>query len=117
MLKKLSICAALLAFAAGSANAQQYEAALRKVEVPGAGFDIVIATPKSPGTVMHDLSDSPDALIVHLAGGKLALSFDDAEKMVQALESLRRPIGASYVASADRRSPIPVALYLVPAGD
>ena len=85
MLKHLSICAALIAFAAGAANAQQKEAILQKLEVPGAAFDIIVAMPKPQG-VTFDLSESPDALVVHLIGGELALGFDNAEKMLKALE-------------------------------
>jgi hypothetical protein len=116
MLKHLSISAALMAFTMGSANAQQKEAVLQKVEVPGAALDIILAMPKPQG-VTFDLSESPDALLVHLIGGELALAFDDAEKMLKALDSLRRPIGAFHVESPDRRSRIPIAVYLVPAGE
>jgi hypothetical protein len=116
MLKHLLICAALMAFTMGSANAQQKEAVLQKVEVPGAALDIILAMPKPQG-VTFDLSESPDALLVHLIGGELALAFDDAEKMLKALDSLRRPIGAFHVESPDRRSRIPIAVYLVPAGE
>jgi hypothetical protein len=116
MLKQLSICAALVALATVSANAQQ-QAVLQKMEVPGAGFDLVIASPKFPGGATYDLSESPDALIIHLVGGELALGFEDWDKMVKALDTLRRPVGAFHVESPDRRSRIPVAVYLVPAGE
>ena len=56
MLKHLSICAALIAFAAGAASAQQKEAVLQKMEVPGAAFDIILAMPKSQGATF-DLSE------------------------------------------------------------
>ena len=49
MLKQLSICAALIAFTAGAANAQQKEATLQRLEVPGAAFDIIIAMPRPQG--------------------------------------------------------------------
>lgn len=49
MLKHLSICAALIALATGSVNAQQQEAVLQKMQVPGAGFDIILAMPKPSG--------------------------------------------------------------------
>ena len=116
MLKHLSICAALIAFAAGAANAQQKEAILQKLEVPGAAFDIIVAMPKRQG-VTFDLSESPDALLVHLIGGELALEFDNAEKMLKALDSLRRPIGAFHLEAPPLKSRMPVALYLVPTGE
>ncbi len=68
----LSICAGLIALATGSANAQEQEAFLRKLEVPGAGFAILIAMPKSPGGRTFDLVESPDALIVLASGRQIA---------------------------------------------
>ena len=62
MLKYFSICAALVALGSGSANAQQQEAVLQKMEVPGADFDIILAMPKSPGVTIN-LGNSPDALV------------------------------------------------------
>jgi hypothetical protein len=115
MIKHFSVCAVLLAFAS-AANAQQ-QAVLQKMEAPGAGFDVLIATPKSPGSTAYSLSESPDALIIHLVGGELALEFDDVDKMIKALDSLRRPIGAFHMESPDRRLQIPVAVYIVPAGE
>ena len=56
MLKHLSICVALIAFGIGSASAQQREAILQKVEVPGAAFDLMLATPKTPAVII-DLSE------------------------------------------------------------
>jgi hypothetical protein len=115
MLKHLSICTALIAFGSGSANAQQ-EAVLKRVEVPGAAFDIILAMPKSPPSTLN-LGRSPEALVMHLIGGELALGFDSEEKMLKALDTLRRPVGALRMQSPDQSSPIPVAVYLVPAGE
>jgi len=116
MLKHLSICAALMALATGSANAQQKEAMLQRMEVPGAAIEIIVAMPKPQGAAF-DLSASPDALLVYLTGGELAVGFDDAEKMLKLLGTLRHPVGALRVQSPDQRSTIPVAVYLVPAGE
>ena len=116
MLKHLSICALFVALATSTASAQQ-RAVLHKVEAPGAGFDVLIAMPKSPGSESYSLSASPDALIVHLVGGELALEFDDADEMVRALDSLRRPIGAFRVETPGRKLQIPVAVYMVPTGE
>ena len=116
MLKHLSICAALIAFSASAANAQQKEAILQKLEVPGGAFEIIVAMPKPQG-VTFDLSKSPDALLVHVIGGELALGFENAENMLKALDSLRRPIGTFHVDGPALGSRIPVALYLVPTGE
>jgi hypothetical protein len=40
MIKHLSICVALMSLATGSATAQQKEAVLQRMEVPGAAFDM-----------------------------------------------------------------------------
>jgi hypothetical protein len=114
MIKHLSICAALLAFATGSANAQQKEAMVQRIEVPGAAFDLILAITKPQG-VTFDLAESPDALLIHLIGGELAVGFDDAETMLKVLGTLRRPVGAVHIESRDHKSRMPVAVYLVPA--
>jgi len=106
MLKHLSVCAALIAFAMGPAYAQQ-EAVLQKVEVAGAAFHILVASPKVQG-VKFDLANSPDALLVHLVGGDLALGFDSHEAMMMTVEFLRRPLSSFNVEGT------PVALYSVP---
>ena len=86
MLKHLSICVVLTAFGSTSLSAQQYEAVLQKMEVPGAGFEIILAAPKYPAAAIHDLGKSPDALLLHLVGGALVVGFDAPEKMIAALD-------------------------------
>ena len=115
MLKHISICAAIFALGAGTVNAQQ-QAVLQTIGVPGASFDILLAMPKSQ-TTFYDLSESPDALVIHLVGGKLALGFDDVETMLKVFDSLRRPIGAFDVQSQDGKSRKPIAVYIVPKSD
>ena len=88
MLKLLSLCAALIVIGTAPVAAHQQEAVLHRIETSAAGFDIVLAMPKSPARPMYDLGASPDALIVHLIGGQLVLAFDDAEKMLKAVEFL-----------------------------
>ena len=56
MLKHLPICAALLGFGTAPVVAYQQEAVLKRMEVPGAAFDIVLAMPKSPARAIYDLS-------------------------------------------------------------
>jgi hypothetical protein len=110
MLKTITICAAFVLFGTGAINAQQQEAALKKLEVPGAGFDIVVAMPKSSGAVI-DQRRLPDPLVVTLAGGELAMAVDsDIEKM----GLLKDPIYAFYVDRKNGTSANSVAVYLVP---
>jgi hypothetical protein len=96
----------------GSANAQQQEAVLQYVELPGPGFDIVLATSKSPAGSI--LGNSPDALVLPLIGGELALVFDDGWKMMETIDSLQRPVCAFQAESKDGKSTKPVAVYVVP---
>ena len=113
MLKHLSVCATLISFLMGSANAQQREAVLQRIAVPGAGFDIVLAMPKSGGAT-YNLGNSPDALIMHLIGGELALGFDGAEKMMKELDALQLPVCSFHVEGKPNKSRKPVSVYIVP---
>jgi len=114
MLKHLSICAALVVLGTSAVNAQQQEAVLKKLEVPGAGFDIVIAMPKSQTGATIDYEKSPDALVVRLIGGELALAFDGEAAMLKAIDTLQLSVCAFHVESKDRKLSNPVALYVVP---
>ena len=118
MLKQLSICAALVAscagfvgIAAGSAAVQQQEAILQAIEVPGAAFDLMVAVPKTHAATV-DLERSPEALVMHLVGGRLVLTFETAEQMLRVFDSLQRPVGALFTQDSGGR--VPVAVYLVP---
>jgi hypothetical protein len=116
VLKHLSVFFALTAFAAAPANAQQKEAVLQRLQAPGSSVGIILAMPKPQGAI-YEFSESPDALVLYLIGGELALGFDDAESMLKAAGALRRPYAALRLESPDHRLPIPIALYLVPAGE
>jgi hypothetical protein len=117
MLKHLSIFTVLSALAATPVAAYQQEAELQRIEVPGAVFDLVLAAPKSPARVVYDLSESPDALVVHLIGDELVLTFEDAEKMLKAVASLGFPAGVFHVVSKDGKSRTPFAVYAAPKGE
>ena len=117
MLKHLSICVVLTAFGSTSLSAQQHEAVLQKVQVPGADFEIVLAVPKYPAAVIHDLGKSPDALLLHLVGGALVLGFDAPEKMIAALESVRSPACAFHVDGKGDKRPAPIAVFVVPKAE
>lgn len=114
MLKHLSICAALVVLA-GPVYAQKQEAVLQEIEVPGAGFDFILAAPAPGRGALPDLGNMPEALVKHLYGGKLVVVFDDARRMLDAADLLQKPICAFDV-EGQGGSPRPVALYLVPKG-
>src|SRR5262245_15989578 len=68
MFKHLFVGVALIAIATGSAKAQYREAALQKIEVPSASFDLVVVTAK-PGGWTFDPRIQRDAYfggIVHM---------------------------------------------------
>ncbi len=115
MFKQLSTCAALIVFATSAVNAQQREAILQTVEVPGAAFDLVLAMPKTPAAIV-DLGESPDALVARLVGGELALGFESAEQLLKTFDSLGSSVGTFYVKRDGINSPTPVAIYMVPKG-
>ena len=107
------ICAVLAVIAGGPAAAQEQEASLRRIEVSNAGFDIMLAISKVPAAKI-DLAESPDALVLHLTGGKLALGFESVEAMMDAIDTLRAPVGASNVRHPGSGAAQPVAIYIVP---
>ena len=118
MFKYLSICIALVAVGINTAYAQVQEAVLQTVAVRGAEFDLIVATPDPEGGIVPpNLQNTPEALIVPLHGGKLALVFDDPWEMVKAFDSLRTPVGAFETPGRGGHAPEPVALYIVPKGD
>jgi hypothetical protein len=114
MWTRMWMCAALAVIAGGgSVAAQEQEASLRRIEVSNAGFDIVLAMSKMPAEIV-DLGESPDALVLHLAGGRLALGFESVEAMMDAIDTLRTPVGASHVHQPGSGTAQPVAVYIVP---
>jgi hypothetical protein len=113
MLKHLWICTALVALGIGPVYAQKQEAVLRHIEVAGTDFNLVLAEPKPGGSVLPDLGNTPDALIVHLQGGTLALVFEDAKPMMEVLDLLRSPAIAFHVDPSRSGALHPVALYIV----
>ena len=108
MLKSLSAFAVLVALGVGQVHAQKQEAVLQLVEVSGAGYDFMLASPKPGAGALPDLSNAPDALVMHLHGGELVVAFEDAQQMLEAIDALRSPVWAG---SAGQQ---PVALYLIP---
>src|SRR5262245_996318 len=114
MVKKLSMCVGLGALMSAPVAAQQQEAVLNRLDVPGAAFDLIVALPKSPSRPFYDLSESPEALVVHVIGGKLVLTFEDELEMIKAAEFLKSPVGAFQVAIREATSSIPYAVYVIP---
>src|SRR5262249_31180400 len=114
MRTRVWICAALAVIVGGgTVAAQEQDATLRRVEGANAGFGIMLAMSKGPAATI-DFGESPDALVLHLAGGKLALVFESAEAMLDAMDTLRTPVGASRVHHPGSGAAQPLAIYIVP---
>lgn len=110
MLRNLWTGAALAALSSGVVFAQGRDACLRTVEVPGAGFELVLAT----GGVPPSLENAPDAVVVQLRGGDLTVVLDGAGNSIRALRSSASP-NCPPASDGQNRSPLqPVALYIVP---
>jgi hypothetical protein len=107
MLKQLTVCGALLVGTLVPVHAQQREAVLQRVEIPGAPFDLLIATPK-PSGVIYDLAEAPDALLLNLVGGELAIGFERADALLETLELVRAPVHAF-----GGKGRTPIAIYTV----
>ena len=106
MLKYLLIFSALLGLGAGAANAQDREAIFRKVSVPGASFDIVVATAKSDNSTGY-YRGLPDPNVIYLGDG-LVTTYTSELAGILDFDALLRPIrstSAGYGA---------VLIYFVP---
>jgi hypothetical protein len=117
MFKQLLICAALIAFGTGSLSAQEHDLVLRKVEVPGAGFDIVIVMSKSKAPATIGLRGLDNPLMVHPIGDELAFAADsEVEKMFRGVGSSQYPLHAFRVERKDSQPWSGVNVYVVPKG-
>ena len=112
MLKSSALGIALMALVTGPLCAHEREATLQRLTGPDDAFDMIVAAPKSANAPIYDLGETPDALVIHLLGGELWVAFEDAAKMLDAMERLRRPLGTFYI--RDRENP--VAVYIIPKG-
>ena len=72
MLKQLLFCFAFAAVGTVPAIAEQQAVVLRKVELPGAGFDIVFAASKGHTAVTISRPDAKDPLIISPIGSEFA---------------------------------------------
>ena len=110
----LAIAAAVLSLGASRLHAQQQEATLQKVEIPGIGFDLVVAIAK-PSGAQANFRGMPDPLVVYAANGKLVFAIDDkAEAMLKDINVLNAPACTFQTASKGGRSSTPVSVYVIP---
>ena len=115
MLNKLAMWIALfVTLGSGPLAAQQQEAVLQRMRVSGANFDILLAIPRSPPQWTGDLDMSPDALVIHLTGSELVVTFEDTLEMLKVAEILRSSVSSSHWVSKDGKIRSPLAVYVVP---
>jgi hypothetical protein len=114
MLRLLTIFAMFLVAGISPLQAQHQEADLQRVALPGAGFDLVVAIPKSDN-IIYGLDETPDALVIRLHGGALILAFENVESLVRALDLLQKPIYSSWILRRNGKSRMPISVYLVPS--
>jgi hypothetical protein len=116
MLIRTLPCALLVAFLAATANAQQREAVLQKVELADAGFNILIATAKLNGATA-DFRKDPDPNIVYLADGELVYSYTGRLQELADLGILMAPACTFHVERRDYSPRTPVVIYVAPKGE
>lgn len=112
MLKSLTIFAALVVLGTGSVNAQQREAILQKIAVPGASFDVVLAMAK-PGSPVVYYRNQPDPNIINL-GNDLVIAYTVELSETLDLATLMRPAQTIVVERGDKMGRTPVVVYFVP---
>ena len=113
MLKHLAICAALIAFGAGTAAAQQAneDIVMHRLDVPGADFHIVVSMTRSQARTMRRSGETA-SWTVYPIGGELAYArSDEIEKLFN-----NHPIHAFQVDRSGAGSRQAVAVYLIPNG-
>jgi hypothetical protein len=113
MLKHLSIFAALVVLGTGSANAQQREAVLQKVEVPNAGFNLVLGMPKL-GTPSLYLRDQPDPNVIYLMGEELVYAYTGGPQEPLDIWAFMAPACSFHVERGEGGPPTPLVVYVAP---
>ena len=71
-----------------------------------------VAARLKPGGVIYDLAEAPEALLLNLAGGELAIGFERFDAMMETLDLVRTP-----VISFGGRGRTPITIYTVPKSD
>lgn len=112
----LGMTVAAFALAASPLHAQQQEAKLLKVEMPGQGFDLVFAMAKPDGAT-SDLRGMPDPLVVYSGDGELVFAIDDKTlDMFKDVSAMSAPACTFRTANAAGKS-APVSVYVVPKSE
>lgn len=117
MFKRLSICALFIALGMGLLNAQQREAMFKKIEVPNADFDLVIAMAK-PGGPTFDIRNQPDPYVVYLMGGQLVSAYlGETQKVFKDIGAMLVPACAFRAKDKGGKPGTAAAIYVVPKSE
>ena len=117
MFKRLSICAVFIALGIGSVNAQQRQALLQKIEVPNAGFDLVIAMAK-PGGPTFDFRNQPDPNVVYLMGGQLVVAdVGEVQKVFNDVGVMLVPACSFQAESKGNHPQAAASIYVIPRSE
>jgi hypothetical protein len=114
MLKHFAVCAVLLVLGTGSVNAQQQDVVLRKIEVPGADFDVVFVMSKAQAAATIGLRSPENSLVVRSIGDELAFATDGEIERI--FGSSRYLIHACRVERKDSDPSSAVHVYVVSKG-
>jgi hypothetical protein len=93
----------------------QREAALQKVELPNASFNLIIAA--KVGGTFEGFRNQPDPNVIYLADAELVYSYTGRLNELAELGALMPPACRFYVERGDFSPRTPVVVYLIPKGD
>jgi hypothetical protein len=114
-ISRLIYMAVATVIGAGAAQSQQREAVLQRIEIAGAGFDVVIATPK-PGSASADYRAQPDPNLVYLGNGDLIHAYT-GDRQDPAGDAIFSPPASTFnVEHKASGTRTPVVIYVIPKG-
>lgn len=113
MFKYLSIFAAFAVLGAGTASSQQRELVFQKIEVPNAGFNLVLAMPR-PGAPLIYLRGQPDPNLVYLPGEELVYAYTGHQQEPLDIARLMAPACSFHVDRREWGPRTPMVVYVVP---
>jgi hypothetical protein len=115
MLKQFALSLAIVGVGMSAAVAQQPELAIRKMEVPGTEFEIIVVTAKSPTEATPSASSQPARVDVYPIGGELAFATGaEVEKMLKEIGASHMPVHAFHVEHNGRAPSQAMDVYMVP---
>ena len=115
MPKYLITRAALAALISSTANAQQQEDMLQRVQLNNAGFDMVVAVAR-PGGSPSNFGARPEFNLVYLADGELVHAYTGRLRELSDSGALMPAACSFNVERRDYSPGTPVTIHVVPKG-